>query len=112
MASSLIIRSVNGKYRSEVRRPGVDVFDDADVGRKPDGSAAVLDKPEEEAVPLKDDGGADRYSHYVSRDKMLQSRLTGRPVVALCGKVWVPKHNPKDYPLCPECRRIYEQMKG
>lgn len=90
----------------------MDVFNDVSVDHKPDGSTAVLDKPEEKTVPLKDDGGADRYSHYVSRDKMLQSRLTGRPVVALCGKVWVPKHNPKDYPLCPECKRIYEQMKG
>ena len=41
-----------------------------------------------------DDGGngdADRFAHYVSRDRIAESKMTGRPVVALCGKVWVPK---------------------
>ena len=31
-------------------------------------------------------------------------------VVALCGKVWVPKHDPSKYPVCPDCKRIYEEM--
>jgi len=31
-------------------------------------------------------------------------------VVALCGKIWVPKHDPSQYPVCPDCKRIYEEM--
>ena len=42
-------------------------------------------------------------------ERIAESRLTGRPVVALCGKVWVPKHDPKNYPVCPECKRIFEE---
>ena len=28
----------------------------------------------------------------------------------LCGKIWVPKHDPSQYPVCPDCKRIYEEM--
>ena len=66
-----------------------------------DTGTAVLERPKAQER---------RFAHYVSRDRIAESRLTGRPVVALCGKVWVPKRNPKDYPICPECKRIYEEM--
>lgn len=70
----------------------------------------VLERPvEEEQAQRSDDGDADRFAHYVSRERIEESRLTGRPVVALCGKVWVPKHDPKNYPVCPECKRIFEE---
>ena len=48
----------------------------------------------------------------LSKDRIMESRITGRPVVALCGKVWVPKRDPSKYPICPECRRIYDRMMG
>jgi hypothetical protein len=77
------------------------------------GGTQVLNRPDEDSKPLQDNGGdADRYAHYVSRRSMMEARKTGRPVVALCGKVWVPKHNPAGYPICPDCKRIYEQMMG
>lgn len=75
--------------------------------------AAVLERPETETETeaVRDDGGdADRYAHYVTKERIAESRLTGRPVVALCGKVWVPKHDPSDFPVCPECKEIFEQM--
>lgn len=71
----------------------------------------VLERPEEETKL--DDGGngdADRFAHYVSRDRIAESKMTGRPVVALCGKVWVPKRDPTHYPVCPDCKRIYDEM--
>ncbi|OZG65669.1 hypothetical protein BHAP_0536 [Bifidobacterium hapali] len=72
---------------------------------------AVLERPEiKEQVNRDDDGDADRYAHYVSKERIAESRITGRPVVALCGKVWVPKHDPSKYPVCPDCKRIYDEM--
>jgi hypothetical protein len=72
---------------------------------------AVLERPEtREQTEHSDGGDADRFAHYVSKERIAQSRLTGRPVVALCGKVWVPKHDPSQYPVCPDCKRIYEEM--
>jgi hypothetical protein len=38
---------------------------------------------------------------------MSASRITS-PVMALCGKVWVPSRDPKKFPVCPDCQRIYE----
>ncbi|KAB8288729.1 hypothetical protein DSM100688_0731 [Bifidobacterium ramosum] len=77
----------------------------------PGPGTAVLERPETKEQIQRDDGGdADRYAHYVSKDRIAESRLTGRPVVALCGKVWVPKHDPSKYPVCPDCKRIYEEM--
>jgi len=32
----------------------------------------------------------------------------GTPVVALCGKVWVPSRDPQRFPVCPECKEIWE----
>ena len=81
----------------------------------PDSSTgtAVLERPEiQEETKLDDNtGDADRYAHYAPADRIAESRLTGRPVVALCGKVWVPKRNPEGYPVCPECKAIYDSMK-
>ena len=58
-----------------------------------------------------DEGDHDRYSHYVKKDKILKSALSGKPVIALCGKIWVPGHDPEKFPLCPTCKEIYEKLR-
>jgi hypothetical protein len=35
----------------------------------------------------------------------------GTPVVALCGKVWVPSRAPEKFPVCPECKEAWESLK-
>ena len=53
--------------------------------RNPDQGAgtSVLERPETKESPVRDDGGdADRFAHYVSKDRIAESRATGRPVVA------------------------------
>jgi Protein of unknown function (DUF3039) len=55
-----------------------------------------------------DDGDHERFAHYADRDKITEAMVTGSPVVALCGKVWVPSRDPKKYPVCPECKRLYD----
>lgn len=56
-------------------------------------------------------GDHERYSHYVRKDKVVESAVMGNPVVALCGKVWIPNRDPEKFPVCPECKDIYEQMR-
>ncbi|MEW2035638.1 uroporphyrinogen-III C-methyltransferase [Streptomyces sp. NPDC005534] len=56
------------------------------------------------------DGDHERFAHYVQKDKIMASALDGTPVVALCGKVWVPGRDPKKYPVCPMCKEIFESM--
>ena len=40
--------------------------------------------------------------------KVLEARIYGTPVEALCGHVWVPSRDPKQLPLCEVCKDIYE----
>jgi hypothetical protein len=57
-----------------------------------------------------DDGGHDRYSHYVKKEKIVESAVTGKAVRALCGKKWIPSRDPEKYPICPKCKEIYEGL--
>ncbi len=58
--------------------------------------------------PVTDDGDHERFSHYVAKDKLTAAMVEGTPVVALCGKVWVPSRDPKRFPVCPECKEIWD----
>lgn len=58
------------------------------------------------------DGDHERFAHYVKKAKITESAVSGTPVIALCGKVWVPNRDPKKFPVCPECKEIYESMKA
>jgi hypothetical protein len=57
-------------------------------------------------------GDHERFAHYVRKEKVLESALSGEPVVALCGKVWVPGRDPKKFPVCPVCKEIYEGIRS
>jgi hypothetical protein len=37
---------------------------------------------------------------------ILEARINGLPVVALCGYTWVPHRDPTRLPVCQECLRI------
>ena len=50
------------------------------------------------------DGDHERFSHYVAKDKLTEAMVMGTPVVALCGKVWVPSRAPDKFPVCPDCK--------
>jgi hypothetical protein len=56
-------------------------------------------------------GDHERYSHYVRKEKIVESAVMGTPVIALCGKVWVPGRDPKKFPVCPTCKEIYEGLR-
>ena len=57
-------------------------------------------------------GDHERFAHYVRKEKILESALGGTPVIALCGKVWLPNRNPDRFPVCPTCKEIYQGMRG
>ena len=57
-----------------------------------------------------DGGDHERFAHYVPKDKIVESAVTGEPVRALCGKVWTPGRDPSKYPVCPDCQKIYEGL--
>jgi hypothetical protein len=44
--------------------------------------------------------------------KVLEARVTGTPVEALCGHVWVPSRDPRNLPLCQACKEVYEMYRA
>jgi hypothetical protein len=58
-----------------------------------------------------DEGDHERFSHFVPKDRLMDAMVNGTPVVALCGKVWVPSRDPERFPTCPECKEIWESLR-
>jgi hypothetical protein len=73
------------------------------------GGTSTLLEAEVQSTPRTShgDGDHERFAHYVQKDKILESALSGDPVIALCGKVWVPGRDPNRFPVCPACKEIY-----
>ena len=72
--------------------------------------------PETENVPQT---GKPDSAHIVKTDpgenaaaKVLEARIYGTPLEALCGHVWVPSRDPKQLPVCEKCKGIYEMYKA
>lgn len=77
------------------------------------GGTSTLDRELEELLNQAqlEEGDHERFSHYVQKEKILQSALNGKPVIALCGKVWLPGRDPEKFPVCPTCKEIYDKLK-
>jgi len=73
-----------------------------------EGDTDLLTRPELQD----DDGGHDRFAHYVKKEKVVESAVTGKAVRALCGKKWIPSRDPEKYPICPVCKEIYDGIKN
>lgn len=76
------------------------------IGGQSDGSTLL-----EEQIQNVEPGDHERNSHYVRKEKILESAVLGVPVIALCGKVWVPGRDPEKFPVCPTCKEIYEGLR-
>lgn len=77
-------------------RPSVDLDTDEDLETE-DGPVAHIVKvgPGEDAAA-----------------KVLQARIEGTPIEALCGHVWVPARDPKRLPVCQKCKDIYDMYRA
>ena len=69
-------------------------------------------RPDTEQVP---ETGEPAVAHIVKTEpgesaqaKVLEARIYGTPLEALCGHVWVPSRDPKQLPMCQKCKEIYE----
>lgn len=79
---------------------------------EPATSTSVLERVETNThEQLWEPGDHERFAHYVRKEKIVESAVTGEPVVALCGKVWVPGRNPDRFPVCPVCKEIYDGLR-
>lgn len=96
-------------YPGRVTEP----LDAPEAPTSPATSTAVLEREDTSTDPrLSEPGDHERFAHYVRKEKILESAMSGDPVIALCGKVWVPGRDPSRFPVCPACKEIYEIMQG
>jgi hypothetical protein len=85
-----------------------------------DDTQVVLERVE---APVTEDGDHDRYTHIVlegfkvketefvpAGNSVVEGMVNATPVVALCGKTWVPGRDPSKYPVCPTCKEIASSM--
>jgi len=69
--------------------------------------------PDLDAAPVIElDEGTDDAdaAHIVSQEDLIHSQVTGEPIRALCGKLWIPKRNPDDYPICQACVDVFNAI--
>lgn len=74
------------------------------------GTGTLLEEEVETVRQPTDDGDHERFAHYAPKDKIVEAMVTGTPIRALCGKVWVPSRDPQKYPVCPTCKEIYDGL--
>jgi hypothetical protein len=75
------------------------------------GSQTALDERTDERVDQRtEEGDHEKFSHYVPKAELTEAMVMGTPVIALCGKVWTPSRDPQRFPVCPECKDIWESM--
>ena len=75
------------------------------------GKSGKTDLLEKEDLSPTDEVDHERFSHYVEKNKITESAVTGKPVRALCGKKWIPNRDPQKFPVCPTCKEIHARLK-
>jgi hypothetical protein len=78
----------------------------------------ILDEAQEDTIMT--DNANPIYTHIVDRgdDKrpaeaiIMESRVHGYPLTALCGYTWVPSRDPNKYPVCLKCMEMFEFAKN
>ena len=51
-----------------------------------------------------------RFAHYAESVSVTEGYIMGTPVMAICGKLFVPSRDPKKFPLCPICKEIADAL--
>jgi hypothetical protein len=80
------------------------------IQRSPGAQTIEAPAPGSVEAPSTGDGDHERFSHYVPKESLTAALVEGTPVVALCGKVWVPSRDPQRFPVCPECRERWAAL--
>jgi hypothetical protein len=76
----------------------------------------ILERPDVDNVRSTESG---KVSHIVKAkpDKsaqalVMEARVFGFPVEALCGYTWVPQRDPGRFPICQACKEIFDQARN
>jgi hypothetical protein len=67
----------------------------------------LLEKPDTQET---DSNGSEHFAHYAEKAKVTEGYIMGTPVIALCGKVFIPFRNPEKLRVCPNCKNILDAL--
>lgn len=57
-----------------------------------------------------DVGSPDDMSHYARKSEIARAAVEGGLITALCGVQFAPLRDPQNYPVCPRCARLLEEL--
>jgi hypothetical protein len=69
--------------------------------------AQTLEAPTEQKSDLEDEN---KFSHYAEKVSITEGYILGSPVIAICGKIFIPSRDPKKFPICPICKELAEAL--
>lgn len=64
----------------------------------------------DEVIFLHEYGDHDKFAHYAEKNAITRAFVTGKPIIAMCGKVWIPTRAPDGFPTCSKCKEMYDQL--
>lgn len=74
-------------------------------------SDTLTTPPDQRTQPgFSEPGDSEKFAHYVDKDELMEATINGTPLVALCGKRWVPTRDAKKFPVCPECKDLWQSL--
>ena len=71
-------------------------------------SVDVLEKPDVDLDLNQNDD--EPLAHYAEAAKVTEGYVMGTPVVALCGKVFIPHRDPQKLKVCPSCKELVDAL--
>ena len=54
-----------------------------------------------------DAGEEKRYAHYAEKTSVTEGYVLGTPVLAVCGKLFIPSRDPKKVPTLPDLQKNF-----
>lgn len=73
-------------------------------------SVDVLERPDVDEQILEDSDDSKHFAHYAEAAEVTEAYVMGNPIIALCGKIFVPFRNPEKLPVCPTCKEIINAL--
>jgi hypothetical protein len=68
----------------------------------------VIERTESESVV--DNYDDKKFAHYAEKSAVTEGYVLGTPVLALCGKLFIPSRDPEKFPICIDCRQILDSL--
>lgn len=56
--------------------------------------------------------GEPEVAHIGRREDVSRAYVTGEPITALCGVVFVPSRDPSRYPVCEACQEVMQRIRA